>query len=100
MFAVEALAAIAGIIGLTLPFAFYTTLTSFMALLANPIIFIPGILGLGAFMTRRANKKIRNALLPTIITQLAVSSLNPGETQKKSEQIVDFLRKINVEQNK
>ena len=93
-FAVEALAAIAGIVGLTLPFAAYTTLTSMMAALANPLLIIPATVGLGYFMTKRGNRTIRDNLLPTIITQIAVSATKEGDTLKKSEQLLRRLKKI------
>ena len=95
VFAVEALAAIAGIVGLTLPFAAYTTLTSMMAALANPLLVIPATIGLGYFMTKRGNRTIRDNLLPTIVTQIAVSATKEGDTFKKSEQLFRRLKKLN-----
>lgn len=93
-FAVEALAAIAGIVGLTLPFAAYTTLTSMMAAFANPLLIIPAAVGLGYFMTKRGNRTIRDNLLPTVVTQIVVSATKEGDTLKKSEQLLRRLKKL------
>lgn len=93
-FAVQALAATAGLVGLTLPFAAYTTLTSIMAALANPLLIIPATVGLGYFMTKKGNHTIKNNLLPTVITHIAVSATKQGDTHKKSEQLVRRLKKL------
>jgi len=93
-FAVEALAAIAGIVGLTLPFAAYTTLTSMMAALANPLLIIPAAVGLGYFLTKRGNRTIKDNLLPTVVTQIAVSATKEGDTIKSSEQLLRRLKKL------
>lgn len=76
--AVQIVAAVTGFIGITLPFAFYTTLTSFIAAVANPFIFVPVLLGGGAYMVGRANKKIKNALLPSLATQLILNTESIG----------------------
>jgi hypothetical protein len=91
---VEALAAVAGIVGVTLPFAAYTTLTSMMAAFANPFLIIPATLGLGYFLTMRANKQIHDALLPTLITQMAVASSRDANTISSDEKLVRKLKSI------
>ena len=73
-FATSALASIAGVVGLTLPFAFYTTLTSFVAFFANPFLMVSA---LGAFMfwqRKRGYRKLRDSLVASIVTALIVSS--------------------------
>jgi len=99
IFAVEALAATAGLVGLTLPFAAYTTLTSIMAALANPFLIIPATLGLGYFLTERANKQIHDALLPILITQIAVSSSKEGNIISKDEKLIRKLKSISKKEN-
>src|SRR3990170_4266065 len=99
IFAVEALAATAGLVGLTLPFAAYTTLTSIMAALANPFLIIPATLGLGYFLTERANKQIHDALLPILITQIAVSSSREGNIMSKDEKLIRKLKSISKKEN-
>ena len=72
-FATSALASIAGVVGITLPFGFYTTLTSFMAFFANPFLMVPA---LGAFMfwqKKRGDRKLRDSLAASIVTALIVS---------------------------
>ena len=49
--AVKLLAAVAALIGITLPFGIYVTLTSVMAVLANPLFLIPAWLG-GGYRSR------------------------------------------------
>ena len=74
MFATKTLAAITGIIGLTLPFSIYATITSFMAFLANPIVLIMLFTGFLRFITKTSKRKIRNAYIPTLVSQIAISS--------------------------
>lgn len=93
MVAVKALAAATGLIGITLPFAAYTTLTSAMAMLANPLVLIPALLGGGYFLTRHTNKKMRNNLLPVIVTQSVVSAAVDNFDQESVEQ---FLTRYNT----
>ncbi len=97
IFAAEALAAIVGVVGITLPFAAYTSLASYIAFLANPFLIIPSALILGVFMTKRANKKIRDSLLPTIITQASISSTKDSEANTKAEKIIKYLELLNQE---
>jgi len=93
MVAVKALASVMGLIGITLPFAAYTTLTSAMATLANPLFLVPVLLGGGYFLTRRTNKKMRNNLLPVIVTQSIVSAA-VNDFQKQDLQ--QFLKTYNT----
>ena len=94
IFAVKALAAIAGLVGLTLPFAAYSTLTSMMAALANPYLILPMVLGLGFFMTNKANKKIRNALVPTIVAQSAVNAAKGEINDQSIKQTIKSFNKV------
>jgi hypothetical protein len=94
IFAVKALAAIAGLVGLTLPFAAYSTLTSMMAAFANPYLIIPMVLGLGVFMTKKANKKIRNALVPTIVSQCALSGAKGDVDDKEIQRTINSFNEL------
>ena len=87
IFATKTLAVIAGIVGLTLPFGVYTALTSFMAFLANPFVLIFLLTGFFSFITKKSNKKIRNAFLPNLVSQIAISS-TIGDTK------IDDLNKL------
>lgn len=99
-FATQTLAAIVGVVGITLPFSVYVSLTSMMAALANPFLIIPTTVGLGYFMTKQGDRTIRDHLLPTIITQITISSTKRGTTEKKPEQLVRRLKKLNRESDK
>lgn len=73
MGAASLLASLAGPIGLTLPFGAYTLLTSSIAVIANPLLFLPAILGGGIFLYKKQNPNIRRYMAATIVTQLAVA---------------------------
>jgi hypothetical protein len=72
MAAVKALAAVSGLVGIALPFGVYTALTSVIAVLANPLITVPALLGGGWLLTSHTNTKMRNNLLPVVVTQSTV----------------------------
>jgi len=74
IFAVKLLAGITGLVGITLPFAAYTTLTSMMAFFANPFILGPAFLVFGWWLSKKGNRKIKNGLAPVLVTQALVSS--------------------------
>jgi len=74
IFATTTLAVIAGIVGLTIPISVYITLTSFIAFLANPFVVVLLLTGFLSFITKKSNKKIRNAFLPNLVSQIAISS--------------------------
>jgi hypothetical protein len=61
-------------IGITLPFSSYMALTSLVAGIANPFIFIPAIAGGGAWMTSKANRSIRGTLYPILVTNSILAS--------------------------
>lgn len=71
-----------GVVGLTLPFGFYTGMSSFMAVLANPLFLIPA-LGLGGFFLFKNGKEKLNRMLALIfITQITMA--NDNDEAKKS----------------
>ncbi len=74
LIAVKTLAAITGFIGITLPFAAYTTLTSAIAFLSNPIIAGAGVLGIGYFLKKYTDKKIRLGVAPFLVGQIAMNA--------------------------
>jgi hypothetical protein len=86
IFAVKALAITTGLIGITLPFAVYTTLTSLIAVISNPIFLIFAALGLGWWLTKRGNRQIKDRLLPVVVTMISTSAMldKPIENQMKS----------------
>jgi hypothetical protein len=72
--AVKALSAIAGLVGIGLPFTMYATLTSVIAFLANPLFMVPALLGGGWLLTNYTNSKMRSNLLPVVVTQSTVQA--------------------------
>lgn len=74
--AVSFLAAVTGLVGITLPFAFYTGLTSTIAVVANPIFFLPVLAGGGFLLYGSQNGKMRRRMVTMTLTQLALASLS------------------------
>ncbi|MBP2315563.1 hypothetical protein [Azospirillum soli] len=70
----SAIAAVAGAVGVTLPFGFYMTATSALAMITSPMVIGPlGLVVVGA-ATVWGNKKIHQAMLPMIVTQTVVAA--------------------------
>lgn len=87
--ATSALAGIASLVGITLPFAAYTFLTSAIAVVANPL-FLAGAVSLillsGLY---KGNKSVRKNLLPEIVVQIAAAAeAFQGEESGTSESAV------------
>ena len=76
--ATSLVASFAGLFGLTLPFGFYTGLTSTVAVLANPLFIIPMLLGGGYLLFNHQNKSLKTKLLPIIIMQIALPYMSKG----------------------
>jgi hypothetical protein len=76
--ATSLVASFAGLFGLTLPFGFYTGLTSTIAVLANPLFIIPMLLGGGYLLYNHQNKSLKSKLLPIIIMQIALPYMSKG----------------------
>ncbi|NGP53575.1 hypothetical protein [Thioalkalivibrio sp. XN8] len=70
--AVSMLAGAAGILGITLPFAAYTGLSSTIAVLVNPVFLL--ILGGGFvfYLTGSGTRKLQQKLIPLVVTQIAI----------------------------
>ena len=97
IFAVKLLAGITGLIGITLPFAAYTALTSMMAFLSNPLLLGPAFLISGWLLTKRGNSKIKNGLAPVLVTLAIVSSaLDSSEESSVKEFILLYNEKIKL----
>jgi hypothetical protein len=76
--ATSLVASFAGLFGLTLPFGFYTGLTSTIAVVASPFFIIPLVLGGGYLLFNHQNKSLKNKLLPIIIMQIALPYMSNG----------------------
>ncbi len=76
--ATSLVASFAGLFGLTLPFGFYTGLTSTVAIIANPLFLVPMLLGGGYLLVNHQNNSLKSKLLPIIIMQIALPYMSSG----------------------
>ncbi|MCA0972266.1 hypothetical protein LCM20_16780 [Halobacillus litoralis] len=76
--ATSLIASFAGLLGLTLPFGFYTGLTSTIAIVANPLFIIPLLLGGGVLIFNQQNKSLKKKLLPITVMQVALPYMSEG----------------------
>ncbi|MFJ8416991.1 hypothetical protein [Bacillus paramycoides] len=72
-------ASFAGLFGLTLPFGFYTGLTSTIAVLASPLFILPLLFGGGVLLVNHQNKSLKEKLLPIVVMQIALPYMSNGE---------------------
>jgi hypothetical protein len=84
------IASAAGIIGLTLPFSVYLTLTSLLAFLSNPLVLLVAIVGGGAWWMRSANRRMRAELVPVLVAFAVLKSVDP-EGRSRSRALVAHL---------
>ena len=70
--AVSLLATVAGFVGLTLPFAVYTSLTSAVAVVSNPLLILPALSFGGVYLYRTQNETLRQRLAVNTVVQLAL----------------------------
>lgn len=87
--ATSLVASFAGLFGLTLPFGFYTGLTSTVAVLANPVFLIPALLGGGFLLVKHQNHVLKKKLLPIIIMQIALPFMSQGGDMVPFEPFID-----------
>ena len=73
--AVSLLAALAGLVGITLPFSFYIGLTSTIAVISNPLFVVPVLAGGGWWLYGRQNHKMRRRLAPLVVVQSVLAHL-------------------------
>lgn len=83
--ATSMLAGLAGLVGFTLPFAAYTTLSSLVAVAVNPVTIILVVLGTFATGWWTGSQKIKKTLYPLVVVQLAAT----GSIGSRAEGIVD-----------
>ena len=68
------IATAAGFVGLTLPFAVYVYATSALALLSTPVVLAAATLVGGRFAISRANRQMRDRLVPMMIATAVLAS--------------------------
>lgn len=81
----------ASFFGLTLPFAAYTTLTSTIAVIANPLFLFILLFGGGAYIVNRQNKSLKNNLLPITIMQITLPYLSQSTNLQVNESYQLFI---------
>ncbi|MFC1529567.1 hypothetical protein ACFL6R_02510 [Gemmatimonadota bacterium] len=88
--ATSLLASLTGALGLTMPFAAYTSLTSLIAVLSSPLFLVPLLAGGGAFIYQKGDRRLREGLIPIVVTQLAVA----GSELSFDEQYQEYIREV------
>jgi len=94
MAAVTFFASAASLIGITLPFAFYTGLTSMIAILSNPIFIILALGGGGFWLVKKQNKKIMDKLIPIIVMQIGFSTYAKNDNIIKIDTIPSYFKSL------
>ncbi len=92
IFAVKILAGITGLVGITLPFVAYTTLTSLIAFLTNPLVFGALFIFGSHYLKKSVRKKIRNKLLPVIVSSTLVVGYDQDIPSPDPEPLLTKLR--------
>lgn len=84
------IAVVAGLFGVTLPFAVYVKATSTLAFAANPILTGPLAIVAGGALVVRANRQMRDRLLPVFVTT-AVLAETEGVSGLNTSSLVERL---------
>lgn len=87
----SAIAASAGLLGLTLPFAVYLHVTAALALLSNPLALATATLLGGRFALGRANRQIRDQLVPVMIATAVVVSVASEAKASTPKELIAIL---------
>jgi hypothetical protein len=83
----SSVAAFAGLFGLTLPFGFYTGMSTFVAFATGPLAIFA--LAASGWMMFRNNEKVKKELIPIIIMQIAAPAFF-GEKQDQLDSFESF----------
>ena len=85
-----------GSFGFKLPFGFYTGVTSTFAVLTNPIVMFPLLIGGGALLMNQQNKSLKKKSLPIILLQLTLPYMNEdGENGEFDPFIQEWAKRYN-----
>lgn len=88
------IAAAAGLAGMTLPFGVYTFAASALAMVANPFFWLLPLLGGGYFFVNRANRMIRSALAPIIVSTAIVAGSDDTAVSVDMTEWVEHVKSI------
>jgi hypothetical protein len=86
-----AMAGAAGFIGLTLPIGSYLFATSLLAFLTNPIVLALVATGGGALLVNRANRKIRQSVLPIFVALSCAQSVGRKVNRKCEGELIELV---------
>lgn len=89
------IAAVAGLFGMTLPFAVYVKATSLLAFAANPMLTGPLAVVAGGALVIRANRQMRDRLLPVLVTT-AVLAEAEGRMGTNASALADHLARAHA----
>lgn len=89
------IAAVAGLFGMTLPFAVYVKATSMLAFAANPMLTGPLAVVAGGVLVIRANRQMRDRLLPVLVAT-AILAEAEGRTGTNASVLADCLARAHA----
>ncbi len=91
-------AAVTGLVGIHLSFGTYVMLTSGLAGITNPLVFIPMLARGTTWMASKANRSIRNVLYPTFVAtsvmSFAASDEHNGHLDAFAARLGELIREI------
>lgn len=85
---VVALSSIAGLVGVTLPFIVYTTLTSLIAVISNPVFLAAFIGGGGVVQYSKKERSLREQFIPVMVA-VTMASNDPTRDRRTTETRMD-----------
>lgn len=91
--AVSLFGAVSGVIGVTLPFGFYTGLTSAIAIVSNPVFLLIAAGGGGWVIYSRQNRSLRERLVPLVVSQVMIASAASTSDGPPCDAIADALER-------
>jgi hypothetical protein len=92
----SALAGMAGLFGLHLPFVTFIYATSTLAFLSNPIFLGSALLLGGGLLMRRANRQIRDRLVPIMVATATIAGVEAGSVKSDVMELADRLQRHGV----
>ena len=89
----SALAGMAGLFGLHLPFVTFIYATSTLAFLSNPIFLGSALLLGGGLLMRRANRQIRDRLVPVMVATATIAGVEAGGVKSDAVELAERLQR-------
>jgi hypothetical protein len=89
----SALVGMAGLFGLHLPFVTFIYATSTLAFLSNPIFLGSALLLGGGLLMRRANRQIRDRLIPVMVATATIAGVEAGGVASDAAGLAERLQR-------